>query len=59
MWKNFVWKLETLTAVIFYIAKILGCRDPRCKHEYLYIVNDKTEMSDEDDDDGDESDKHI
>ena len=25
----------------------------------ISIVNDKTEMSDEDDDDGDESDKHI
>ena len=34
-----------------FIAKILECRDPRCKHEYL--------DSPWDDDDGDESDKHI
>ena len=44
--------------------KILGCRDPRCKHEYLdtYIMIwqksiDFEEISPEDD--GDESDKHI
>ena len=44
-------------------SKILGCRDPRCKHEYLDSswFDKKSihfeEMSPEDD--GDESDKHI
>ena len=34
--------------------KILGCRDPRCKHEYIYLIERYP-----DDDGGEESDKHI
>ena len=51
-----------------FFSKILGCRDPRCKHEYLDSVEwlkltklyELIERSpDGDGDGGDESDKHI
>ena len=53
-------------AFLTLLDKILGCRDPRCKHEYLHSVEwlkltkvyELIERS-PDGDDGDESDKHI
>ena len=46
--------------------EILGCSDPRCKHEYLdspwfdkKSINFEEMSPEDDDDDGDESDKHI
>ena len=38
-------------------SKILGCRDPRCKHEYL--DSDQNWITVTGEENGDESDKHI
>ena len=53
----------SIGAFLTLLDKILGCRDPRCKHEYLHSVEwlklTKVYELIERSPDGDESDKHI
>ena len=41
------------------MEKILGCRDPRYKHEYLDKYDNLNDLTERCEDDDDQSDRHL